>query len=74
MIINSDKLFAEHLKNFRKERKLTQEQLGEILNIDRTRISTYENAKRGITLYTLVDWAIKLNVPLSKLIPEIPKK
>ncbi|MGL4875142.1 MAG: helix-turn-helix domain-containing protein [Clostridium sp.] len=37
--------FANNLKKLRKEKKLTQKQLGDLLFIDDTSISKYENAK-----------------------------
>ena len=43
------------LRNAREEKKLTQEQLGELINKKRTYISRVENNGSNLTLKTLYD-------------------
>ena len=64
---NMDK-FHERLKNERLKKKLTQEQLAEILKIDRTSISKYENEKQLPELYVLNSIADFFGVSLDYIV------
>ncbi|OOR56044.1 transcriptional regulator [Bacillus mycoides] len=60
-------LFGENLKNLRKSRNLTQEQLGEQLNLSRNQINNYENAMFEPSMETLLQISSFFNVPLDTL-------
>ncbi|MCB0539227.1 MAG: helix-turn-helix transcriptional regulator [Bacteroidetes bacterium] len=47
-------LLAEQIKRLRKERNLTQEQLGELVGVQRAQISKMENNTGNVTLTTLL--------------------
>jgi HTH-type transcriptional regulator / antitoxin HipB len=47
-------LLAEQIKQLRKERNLTQEQLGELVGVQRAQISKMENNTSNVTLATLL--------------------
>lgn len=47
-------LLAEQIKQLRKERNLTQEQLGELVGVQRSQISKMENNTGNVTLTTLL--------------------
>jgi transcriptional regulator with XRE-family HTH domain len=61
-------LFGEQLKNFRKERGISQEELAFRAELDRTYISGLECGKRNPTLKILVKLAVSLNMEPSELL------
>ena len=58
---------GNRIKEIRKKRGLTQEQLGKLLNISQTMVAQYENNKRKPKLETLQKIATALKVPVSEL-------
>jgi len=50
----SIELLAEHIKQLRKERNLTQEELGELIGVQRAQISKLENNTNNVTLGTIL--------------------
>lgn len=70
MNMNSEKLLKEfglHLKTIRKEKKLSQEQLADLADLDRTYISGIERGMRNISLINIFRLAEALNISPSKL-------
>lgn len=61
------KLFAQKLIKLRKERKLSQEKLALLCNVDRTHIGRIERLERTPGLEILDKIAIGLNMPLKEL-------
>ena len=59
--------FGRMLKQLRKERGLSQDELAALLGTTKQVISRYENAQRMPRLSVVSDYARKLNVPLSLL-------
>jgi HTH-type transcriptional regulator / antitoxin HipB len=47
-------LLSEQIKQLRKERNLTQEQLGELVGVQRAQISKLENNTGNVTISTLL--------------------
>ena len=47
-------LLSEQIKQLRKERNLTQEQLGELVGVQRAQISKLENNTGNVTISTLM--------------------
>jgi HTH-type transcriptional regulator / antitoxin HipB len=47
-------ILAEEIKQLRKERNLTQEQLGELIGVQRAQISRLENNTGNVTISTLL--------------------
>lgn len=50
-------LLGNRIKTLRKERGLTQQQLGKLINVTKVSICCYENGTRNPTLQTLLDLA-----------------
>jgi transcriptional regulator with XRE-family HTH domain len=61
-------LFGEQLKNFRKERNISQEEFAFRAELDRTYISGLECGKRNPTLKIIVKLAYALNMKPSELL------
>lgn len=61
-------LLADNVYRLRKERNLTQEELGEMCDFHPTFISMVENKKRNITISTLEILAEALGTTPSKLL------
>jgi len=47
-------LIGDMIKKVRKERKLTQEQLGELVGVKKAQISRLENNTRNVTVETII--------------------
>jgi len=47
-------LLSEQIKSLRKERKLTQEQLGKLVGVQRAQISKLENNSKNVTVGTIL--------------------
>lgn len=60
--------FKERLKNLRKERKLTQSALGNILNYGYTAISNYESGRNEPSIKDLKKIAVYFDVSLDYLL------
>jgi len=60
--------FGVALRQLRQQKKLTQEELAEICNFDRSAIGFWENGKRIPKLDTLFRIAKGLGVPLEQII------
>lgn len=59
--------FSENLKQIRKERRLSQEELAEVLGVSRQAVSKWEQGQGYPEMETLLLLAGKLNVPLDAL-------
>ncbi|MEI6444473.1 MAG: helix-turn-helix domain-containing protein [Cuspidothrix sp.] len=67
--------FIAHLRNARKGRNLSQQQLGEKLGKDQTFISKVETCERRIDVIEAVKWCAALGVRLEDVLPsEISKQ
>lgn len=62
------KIFSERLTKLRQKKELTQQQLGEVLQIPRVSITRYETAERTPTVDHLVQFAQFFNVPSDYLL------
>lgn len=60
-------LLGEMIKSVRKERQLTQEQLGELIGVQKSQISKLERSAKNVTIETIlrVFQALKANVKFS---------
>jgi DNA-binding XRE family transcriptional regulator len=60
-------VLGEMIKTVRKERKLTQEQLGELIGVQKSQISKLERNMKNVTLETILKVfnALKANIKLS---------
>ena len=68
-----NKFYLELGKNIKKARRdlhLTQQQLADLLDLNRTSITTIEMGKQKILAYTLVEFASKLKVTVKDLLPK----
>lgn len=61
-------LFGKRLKELRKQFKLTQKELGEIINVTKVSICCYEKGSRIPSLETLIDLSNLFKVDLDYLI------
>lgn len=60
--------FADVLKNIRKEKNITQEELAKVLNMKRTSISGYETGRKEPDFKTLTEIANYFNVSVDYLL------
>jgi transcriptional regulator with XRE-family HTH domain len=60
--------FGEQIKNIRSERKLTQEQMAEMLNVSRQAVSNWENNRNLPDIEMLITMARVFNLSLDQLI------
>lgn len=58
-------MLGQRIKVLRKERGLTQQQLGDMINVTKGSICCYENGTRTPTLQTLIDLARVFGVDLN---------
>lgn len=63
--------FAENLRTARTRAGLSQEGLGELVDLHRTEISLLERAERDPRLATIVKLANGLEIPASELLREV---
>ena len=61
---------GEKIKYLREEKGITQQQLAEILNINRVTLSGYEIGRRTPDIYTLKKIANRLDVTIDYLLDE----
>lgn len=61
-------LIADKLKELRKNRKITQEDLAEILDISRSKVSSWETNKRDMTITDAVNLAEYYEISLDNLL------
>ena len=61
-------LIGNRLRNLRKEKGLTQDELSKMLNVTKSTISYYENSKRTPTIANLHELANVFNVSFDYLI------
>ena len=67
-------LFSSRLKQLRKERKITQEQLSNSVGVDISTVKRWERGEFGPDFEKLVKIAMALDVPVSWLfVPETPE-
>ena len=58
-------IIAEQIKQLREEKNLTQEQLGELIGVQRAQVSKLENSTTNITLGTIIKVFDALDAQLS---------
>ena len=60
-------ILGEMIKSVRKERKLTQEQLGELIGVQKSQISNLERSAKNVTIETILKVfnALKANIKFS---------
>jgi len=60
-------VLGEMIKSVRKERKLTQEELGELIGVQKSQISKLERSAKNVTIETILKVfnALKANVKFS---------
>ncbi|MBK7304466.1 MAG: helix-turn-helix transcriptional regulator [Saprospiraceae bacterium] len=58
-------IIAEQIKQLREEKNLTQEQLGELIGVQRAQVSKLENSTTNITLGTIIKVFDALGAQLS---------
>ena len=66
------KSFGEHLRKIRESKGISQENLGELADIDRTYISSVERGKRNVSIINICKLAKALKITPSALL-DFPK-
>lgn len=74
MSMNVRKTFGQNLKNYRKQKLLSQEQLAEQLNISVKHLSTLETGKTFASPELMEKISTVLNVSVSSLFYEVNEK
>lgn len=69
-MITPDMTFGQRLKEFRKDRKLTQAELAKLSNLSRTNVANYEQEIVEPRFRNVVAIADALEVDVEYLIPE----
>jgi transcriptional regulator with XRE-family HTH domain len=59
---------GENIKNIRRKKGLTQEELGRLLGVGKSAVSRWESGEREVTLGTMRSIAAALGVPLERLV------
>ncbi len=62
--------FGKNVKEYRKARQLSQEQLAELAGVHRTYIGMIERAEKNITLCNIEKIAKALNININRLLEE----
>ena len=65
--IEKYKALGLNVSYYRRKRELTQEQLAELLSIERNHVSNVELARAGVSLEVIFPMADVLEVPVHKL-------
>lgn len=73
-MIEFSRKFGKVLRKMRHERKVSQERLAEMAELDRTFISMIERGKRRATLETAKQLADALGISLAHMIKKIEKE
>ena len=60
--------FQNNLREFRSEKRLTQQQLGEIFHVSRTTISSYETGKMEPSIKMILDISRYFEVSVDRLL------
>lgn len=60
--------FGENLKKIRKDMKLTQQEMADLMKISRTYLSDVENGHKYFSLVGLIVIAKNMNISVNKLI------
>jgi transcriptional regulator with XRE-family HTH domain len=62
------RILAENVRAYRRQKKLSQEELAEICGLHRTYVGSVERAERNVTLSTLEAFATALGVSVPNLL------
>ena len=62
------RILADNIRNYRRSRRLSQEELANICNLHRTHIGSVERGERNVTLSTLESLAAALDVSVPQLL------
>lgn len=69
--LTAEEAFGEVLRQLRRERGLSQEQLAEASSCHRTYISFLERGLRSPTLASLLQLSLALNVPAAEMVRQV---
>jgi transcriptional regulator with XRE-family HTH domain len=69
--MNLNQIIGENIKTLRQEKKMSQESLAGIAEIDRRYIQSIEKGKRNISLTTLYKISKALDIKMSKILENI---
>ena len=66
-------IIGKNLRNLRKEKGLSQQDLANLCDVDRAKISTIETAKEDFVLTTLLELAAALEIEPADFLKKIKK-
>ena len=68
--------FSQRFVTLRKQRKLTQEKVGELVNMSQRSVANWESGERSPSISTLIDLSEKFNVSIDYLLgcSDVPEK
>lgn len=72
-MVNEQQFYQEVGRRIRKERKdrhITQEDLGKAVGLTRTSVTNIERGRQKLLLHTLADCSAALGVAIARLLPE----
>ncbi len=64
--MNIKEKFGERVREIRKERKISQEELADLAHLDRTYVNSVENGKRNISIENVEKIARALNCTIQE--------
>jgi len=70
-VSRTHKRFGQHIQRLRRERGLTQEDLADLISVDRSYMGFVERGERNLTLAKIIKVAKALNISLSELFKEM---
>lgn len=62
--------FGEKVREFRRQKGVSQEKLAELAGLHRTYVSSVERGERNVSLLNIAKLAGALQVPLDRLMPK----
>lgn len=70
-VSHTHKKFGQHIQRLRRERGLTQEDLADLISIDRSYMGFVERGERNLTFAKIIKIAKALNMSLSELFKDM---
>ncbi len=71
LIMNIKERIGQRIRQIREQKKMTQKDLSDLSDLDRSYITSVENGQRNISIINLEKLANALGVPLCELFKEL---
>ncbi|MEI7828722.1 MAG: helix-turn-helix transcriptional regulator [Prolixibacteraceae bacterium] len=66
--VNLSRIFGNQIRKLREERKISQQNLAEMCNFEKTNMARIEAGRTNPTLLTMYKISLALKIPLSELV------